>query len=139
MRDIMIITHMIGLAMGLGASISFMFLGIEASKMEKSEAINFTLKTFVLRRMGNFGLALLLVSGGYLMTPYWSQLTEMPTLLFKLILFVVLGALLGILGGKAKKAQQGNAEEHINNIKRLGQLAFAVSLTIVVLAVMTFH
>ncbi|MFY0625586.1 MAG: hypothetical protein JXR07_04795 [Reichenbachiella sp.] len=139
MREIMLITHMIGLAMGLGTSFAFMFLGIAAAKMEKEEAINFTVKAFTLRKMGNIGLGLLFISGGYLMTPYWSQLTEMPTLLAKLILFIVLGALLGILGGKAKKAQQGNPEEQLPKIKTLGRIALLVALTIVVLAVLTFN
>lgn len=139
MRDVMLIGHFIGLALGLGTSFAFMFLGIAASKMEKEEAIQFTLKAFALRTMGNIGLGLLFITGGYLMTPYWGSLLEMPVLLTKLILFIVLGALLGIIGSNAKKAAQGSPEVYLKKIQVLGKAALLVALTIVVLAVLTFH
>ena len=67
MRDIMLIIHFIGLAMGLGTSLAFMFLGIASSKMEKKDAEQFTLKTLVLSRMGHIGLTPQTASqlGGY--------------------------------------------------------------------------
>ena len=135
----MLITHFIGLAMGLGTSFAFMFLGIAASKMEKEEAVKFTLNVFALRNMGHIGLGLLFISGGYLMTPYWSSLADMPTMMAKLVLFLVLGALLGILGSKSKKAQAGDAETQLPKIRTLGQLSLLTSLAIVILAVYTFH
>lgn len=139
MRDVMLITHMIGLAMGLGTSFAFMFLGMASSKLDKDDAIKFTLHAFTLRKMGNIGLVLLFISGGALMTPFWSQLGDMPMMIVKLVLFLVLGALLGIIGSKSKKAQKGNAEEQIKSIKTLGRIALLTSLTIVVLAVLSFH
>lgn len=139
MRDIMLITHFIGLAMGIGTSFAFMFLGIASSKMEESEALKFRLNTFALSRMGHIGLVLLVLSGGYLMTPYWSTLTSSPLLIAKLTLVVVLGAFIGIISSKAKKVNEGNADMQLKKIEPLGKLALLTGIAIVVLAVLVFH
>ncbi len=78
MREAMLIVHFIGLAMGIGTSFAFLFLGIASSKMEQNEGQKFTLNTFALAKMGHVGLALLIISGGYLMTPYWESLANTP-------------------------------------------------------------
>ena len=103
MQDIMLILHFIGLAMGLGTSFGFMFLGIAGSKMEKEEQLKFMLNTLALSKMGHIGLTLLVISGVVLMTPYWSILPTTPTLMAKLVLVLVLGALIGIISSKGKK------------------------------------
>lgn len=139
MKDIMLITHFIGLAMGLGTSLAFMFLGIASSKMEKAEAQKFIINSFALSKMGNIGLVLLLISGGYLMTPYWSILTHIPLLMIKLILFLVLGGLIGYTSALVKKAKQGDTEVYLKKIAVLGRISLLTGITIVVLAVMVFH
>ncbi|MCB0639038.1 MAG: hypothetical protein KDC54_20555, partial [Lewinella sp.] len=63
MREAALIIHFIGLAMGLGTSFAFMFLGIASSKMEKNDGINFMLKAMSISRMGHIGLTLLILSG----------------------------------------------------------------------------
>ena len=139
MRDVMLIVHFIGLAMGLGTSMAFLFLGRASSKMEKKEAQQFRLNTFALTKMANIGLALLIISGGYLMTQYWSILTITPLLMIKLVLVLVLAAFVGIISSFAKKAKKGDAETYIKKIPPLGKLALLTALTIVVLAVFVFH
>lgn len=139
MRDVMLVIHFIGLAMGIGTSFAFMFLGMAGSKMNKEDGMKFMLNTLTISRMGQIGFVLLFLSGGYLMTPHWSSLTSMPLLMTKLILFLVLGALLGIIGSNARKAKQGDAEKYLGKIKPLGMLTMLVGLTIVLLAVFVFH
>ncbi len=139
MRDVMLIVHFIGLAMGLGTSIAFMFLRIASSKMEEKEAQTFRLNTFALTKMGNIGIVLLIISGGYLMTPYWTILFATPLLIAKLVLVLALAAFIGIIGSFAKKAKKGDAEKFLKKIEPLGKLALLTALTIVVLAVFIFH
>lgn len=139
MRNAMLIIHFIGLAMGLGTSFAFMFLGIASSKMERSEALKFTLNTFALSKMGHIGLGLLVISGVALMTPYWDSLTSMPLLIVKLVLVLTLGMLIGIITSAAKKAQKDDAENHLKKIPIMGRLALLTSLVIVVLAVLIFQ
>ena len=109
MRDTMLIIHFIGIAMFIGTGFAFMFLEIANSKTkEKEEALRFTFKTFALSKMGHIGLALLLLSGFYLMNPYWQNLTYIPLLLAKLILVAVLAVIIGIISSLARKAKKGN-------------------------------
>jgi uncharacterized membrane protein len=133
----MIIFHFIGLAMGLGTSFGFMFLGITSSKMEKEDRIKFKLKSMGLSSMGHIGIALLIISGVALMTPYWSILPSSPVLIAKLVL--VLTALIGIITSIGKKAWQGDTEAQFRKIESLGKIALLTGVTIVTLAVYFFH
>ena len=139
MRDVMLIVHFLGLAMGVGTSFAFMFLGIAGSKMETSEAAKFRKNTFILSRMGHIGLALLILSGGYLMTPYWSILPSNHLLITKLTLVVILAVLVGIISMKAKKAMNSNTGNQVNKAEPLGKITMLISVIIVILAVMIFH
>ena len=139
MHDIMLILHFIGLAMGLGTSFGFMFLGIASGKMGKEDRIKFQLKSMALSRMGHIGLVLLIISGIALMTPYWSILPSSPVLIAKLVLVLVLAALIGIITSIGKKAQQGDSEAHFRKIEPLGKIALLTGVMIVVLAVYFFH
>src|SRR5690349_15646149 len=97
MRETMLILHFIGLAMGLGVSFSHAFLGKATTTMSPDEAIKFRLQTLVIGRMGHIGLALLIVSGLYLITPYWRTLPTSPLLIAKLVLVVVLTILISVI------------------------------------------
>ena len=139
MREAMLIFHLIGLSMGLGTSFGFMFLGIRASKMEKEEAGKFTINTFALSKMGQIGLVLLVVSGGYLITPFLSTLMMYPLLIAKLVLVALLIVLIILLDIAAKKAKKGDLKNQLNKIQVLGKVSLLTALAIVVLAVLTFH
>ena len=139
MRDVMLIAHFIGLVMLIGTSFAFMFLRMASSRMEEKEAQKFILNTFVLSKMAHIGLALLIISGGYLMTPYWNSLASLPLLIAKLALVLALAAFVGMLSSAAKKAKKGDAETHLKRILPLGRLALLTGLTIVILAVYVFH
>lgn len=139
MRDTMLIFHFIGLAMGLGTSLAYVFLGIAASKMEKKEARSYTLKNFALSKMGYIGIALLVITGGYLMTPYWNTLADNHLLITKLSLVLVLIIELIIINSYIVKARKGSAETSLKKIKILGRIALITTLIIVTLAVTVFH
>jgi len=138
MREIMLMVHFIGLTMGLGTSFGFMFLGFKASKMEKEEAHKFMLNTFILSNMGKTGIVLLVLSGGYLITPFLSMLSSMPLLIAKLSLVVVLIVIIVLLDIASKKAKKGNFLIQLKRIRILGQFSMLTALSIVVLAVLTF-
>ena len=138
MREIMLIIHFIGLAMGLGTSFGFMFLGIAASKMENEKARSFTINSLALSKMGYIGITLLIITGFYLITPYWSILADFPFLIVKLGLVLVLVVLIILLGTAAKKAKQGDFEGQIKKIQMLGRFSLLTAVTIVVMAVLTF-
>jgi uncharacterized membrane protein len=139
MRELMLVIHFIGLAMALGAGFSNLFLGTVASKLEPAERGSFMSKIMILGRMGQIGLGLLLLSGFYLATPYWKVLGDMPWLIAKLCvvaLLLISVSTVIIMMNKAKK--QGNPAM-LAKIRPLALLNFFIGITIVILAVLTFH
>ena len=139
MRDLMLIVHFIGLTMALGAGFANLFLGVAASKLEPAERGKFMSNTMILMRMGQTGLGLLLLSGFYLITPLWKTLGEMPVLIAKLCLVGILVILVSVITVVARKAQQQGDAATLMKLKPFGILNFFVGITIVVLAVLSFH
>ncbi len=138
MREVMLICHLLGLAMGVGTSFAFLFLGKRASKLEGEEASKFVVNTLYMGTMGHIGLALLIISGGYLMTPYWGLLPTKPLLIAKLSLVVVLVVFLTVIGVASRKAKKGDLTV-LKTIRRLGPFALLTSIAIVTLAVLVFR
>jgi uncharacterized membrane protein len=139
MKDLMLIIHFIGLTMSLGTGFANLFLGMAAAKLEPAERGKFMANTMILMRMGHTGLALLLLSGFYLITPYWETLGEMPFLIAKLAMVTLLIILVSGITIIARKAlREGNAAT-LMKLKPFGMLNFFVGITIVVLAVLSFH
>ncbi len=139
MREAMLITHFLGLAMGLGSGFAFMFLRIAGSKMEKEEGQKFALNTFAMSRMGHIGLTLLIISGGYLMTPHWAVLGSRPLLIAKLLLVLVLVFTVSLLSVYAKRAKKGDTEANLRKIASLGKVSLLSTIAIVTLAVLIFR
>lgn len=139
MREFMLVTHFIGLAMALGAGFANLFLGSVASKLEPAERGSFMSKLIVLGRMGQIGLGLLLLSGFALLTPYWKVLGEMPLLIAKLSLVGLLLISVSRILFLVNKSKKENNPAIMMKIKPLGMLNFFLGITIVILAVLTFH
>ena len=139
MRDIMLIIHFIGLAMGLGTSFAHLFLSMATDNLPAEEARRFRMHSLALSRMGHIGLALLILSGGYLMTPYWESLAQMPYMMVKLALVLILTLLIVRIGKLSRLAKKGDADVYLAKMKQSGQATLIVALLIVVMAVMTFH
>jgi len=138
MREVMLVVHLLGLVMGVGTSFSFIFLGIAGSKLEKEERLKFALNTFPLARMGHIGLTLLILSGGYLMTPYWKVLPDLPLLMAKLALVVTLIVTITLIAMATKQVKKGDATK-LKRIALLGRVALLTGITIVILAVSVFR
>ena len=139
MKELLLILHFIGLAMGLGTSLAFMFLGMASAKMEKAEGQKFMFNALALGKMGHIGLTLLVISGIFMMNPYWETLATTPLLIAKLVLVLVLGALIGIISSAAKKAKKGDPQIHMKKTATLGRIALLTGIAIVVLAVLVFQ
>jgi len=139
MRETALILHFIGLTMGLGTSFAHAFLDRIISKMDKEEAIKFRLQAMTLSRMGYIGIALLIISGVYLILPYWSTLPSNPLLILKLVLVLILVILILLIGRGAKEAFKGNAEKNLKKIEPMGKLTLLIGIVIVALAVFIFR
>ncbi|HTE33938.1 MAG TPA: hypothetical protein VK666_26340 [Chryseolinea sp.] len=139
MREAMLVFHFIGLTMGLGTGFAHAFLGIAVAKMPADEATKFRLHSLVLGKMGHIGIALLVISGLYLITPYWKTLPSTPLLILKLALVIVLMVLITLINLSAKKARKGNAEVHLKRMGLLGKMTLITGLAIVIIAVAIFR
>lgn len=134
----MLIIHFTGLAMGLGTSFANMFLGMASDKMEPEEAKKFRLNAMALSRMGHIGITLLILSGFYLMMPYWSVLPEMPLLILKLILVTLLVVLIVIITRIGNKVKKGDFSQAAM-MPKLGKFTLITAMLIVIVAVLIFH
>lgn len=139
MREFMLILHFIGLTMGLGTGFAHAFLGVATAKMSNDEATRFRLHSLALGKMGHIGMGLLLISGVYMIIPYWSMLTSLPLLMIKLALVAVLIVLISLIGAATRRAKKGNAELELKKMEQLGKLTLLVGVAIVILAVNVFH
>ena len=129
MRDGMLIVHFLGLAMGLGTSFAIFFLGIAKSKMDSS----------ILSTMGHIGLSMLIISGLYLITPFWGALSVMPMLIAKLLLVLVLTIAVILAAVYSKRAKKGDTESNLKKLVFTGRVALLSGILIVILAVLIFH
>ena len=138
MRDVMLIVHLLGLVLGVGTSFAFLFLGFRTAKLDSSEAPKYAVNNLYLGTMGHIGLTMLIISGGYLMTPYWPILPTNPLLIAKLTLVLILCIFIIVVGMAARKAKKGDMT-YLKKIKRLGPVTLLISIGIVILAVLVFH
>ena len=139
MRDFMLIVHFLGLTMTLGAGFANLFLGTVISKLEPAERGNFISRISILAIMGRTGLVLLILSGFALMTPYWKVMGDMPTLLAKLLLVAILIIIVITLTILLNRAKKNGDVAMLAKLRYAAIINFLIGITIVVLAVITFH
>ncbi len=138
MRTAMLMIHFLGLSMALGTSFGFLFLGRAGSKMKKEEGKKFALNASSMRTMGHIGLTMLIVSGLYLITPFWARLASMPLLIAKLFLVLTLTVGVVLADVYSRRAKKGDTEANMKKVKGLGKITLLTGMAIVVLAVLIF-
>ena len=139
MREIMLMIHFIGLAMGLGTGFTHAFLGKTIVKMNSTEAKKFRNQLLVLSQMGNVGILLLLISGIYLIIPYWPVILSFPLLIAKLVAFFILIVLIFLIGQETRTNRKKNTEGNLKRIELMGKLTLLIGIAIIILAVKVFH
>jgi heme/copper-type cytochrome/quinol oxidase subunit 2 len=139
MRDVMLIIHILSVAIFIGAAISGFILKRVSNKFDNELFVKFNSGLLSLNYLGKTGLTLLIITGGYLMTPYWSVLGTMPLLITKLTLVVLLLVLLVVISIRAKKAKKEQESQAFNKLVPLQNLNLAISIIVLILAVLVFH
>jgi hypothetical protein len=139
MRETMLIFHFLGLAMGIGVSFTHLFLGISRAKIPAPDRKKDLIRAFSLGIMGDIGITLLIVSGLFLMKPYWATLFESHLLMTKLSLVIVLLILLSIIRINSSKALKNQEGELPKIIGKLGKITLPLGVVIIILAVLQFH
>jgi uncharacterized membrane protein len=141
MYETLLILHFIGLALGVGTSFAMLTLGFAAASLEPAERGKFMLRASLLSKNGSIGLALLILSGlGILFYRGVGNVMQWGGGAFhaKLTLVLVLCGLVGYMQVTLKKARQGGGPELMAKLRMLGRVGLAVSVLIVILAVVAF-
>lgn len=139
MRDLMLFIHFFGLVLGMGSGFASLFISIYNKNIPKEEGPKFMLKLRSLGYMGLTGTILLVISGGYLATPYWSVINTMPLFIAKLVLVVVLIVLVLLIDRQWRKAVRSGAGSDLKLIPILGKILFPIGILILLFAVLQFH
>lgn len=139
MRDIVLFIHFLGLALGTGAGFASLFIANYNKNLKPEEVPAFILRLRALGYMGLTGLIVLVLSGGMLATPYWKQLGSMPYFIAKLSLVAVLAIVVVLMDIRWRRAVKRGGGPDLMAIRKLGGIAFPVSLLIVLFAVLQFH
>jgi uncharacterized membrane protein len=139
MRDAMLFTHFVGLVLAMGSGFASLFIGVYNKDLKPEEAPKFMLRLRSLGYMGFAGLVVLIISGGYLATPYWKIIGSMPWFMAKLSLVVVLLIIVVTIDWRWRRAVKNNGGPDLMAIPKLGRLAFPVGLLILLFAVLQFH
>lgn len=134
----MLILHFLGMILAIGPIAVIVLSRMATSKMEKEESAGLMQGLFRLNMLSHIGITLSLISGGYLMTPYWNMLGSMPMLIAKLSLYVVLLVTLSLISVTARKARDNQTGNSIRKTMNWARMSFLVGLTIVVLAAVVF-
>jgi hypothetical protein len=141
MYETLLVLHFVGLALGVGTGFANLTLGIATRELAPPERAQFFLRAFALGKNGSIGLALLLVTGigmmlmrGVSATMAWGG----PAFHWKLALIVLLIGAFGYLQVLIKRAKQQGGGPVMAQIPKAGQTVLAISLAIVVAAVIAF-
>ncbi len=135
----MLILHIIGIVMGMGTGFAHTFLGNSMAKMKPDEAMKLCIQTLALTKMGNIGMILSVLSGFYLIIPYWNSLFENSLLILKLILVITLAVLITMINLFSTKVLKGETEVYLKKIEILGKFTMVIDFSIIILAVSVFH
>jgi uncharacterized membrane protein len=139
MRDAMLFLHFLGLILGMGAGFASLIIAASNKDLSREDRPKFMLRLRGLGYMGLAGIGLLIISGGYLATPYWSAIETMPFFITKLILVVLLLTLALLMDRRWRRAVKSGGGPDLLAIPKLGRLAFPIGILIVLLAVLQFH
>ncbi|WP_027473674.1 hypothetical protein [Saccharicrinis fermentans] len=138
MRNPMLIIHLLSVATFIGAALSAFVLSRVADKLDQEGKIKVKTALLSLNYLGKTGLTLLVITGGYLMTPYWAALGSMPLLVTKLIIVVVLLVVLVLLSIQAKKAKKNPSPDAFVAVSKINTINLILGVAVVVLAVLIF-
>lgn len=141
MHEALLITHFLGLALGLGTGFAMMTLGQATRDMAPADRGAFMKRAMALSRNGSVGLLLLLVSGvGLVMIYGVAAVMALGGGLFhlKLTLVVILLGVFGYMQVLVRQAR-GGATAAMARIPVLSRIMLFLSTAIVIVAVLAFN
>lgn len=139
MRDFLLITHFLGLAMALGTSFTFVILKISVKSSSLAEQKQFLSRSFVISHIGALGLVLLIISGLMLLGSVWPIIKTNGLFHTKLTLVLFLTVLVGVSKALQKRAKNNFDSKAWVFLPKVGFGILITGLLTTVLAVKVFH
>lgn len=134
----LLILHFLGLALGLSASIANLMVGRLIAAAAPGDRAVLARVPPVMGNVGGTGLILLWISGVALVFTRWGGFGTLPGLFHaKVTAVVLLTGLVGFTHALQKRARLGDTSAPAK-LGQVGRVMLIVSVTIVVLAVLTF-
>ncbi len=138
-QDIVLFVHLLGLMMGAGGGLASALIMRSAATRPPEQANALHSTGPMLGRLSTIGLILMLTSGLTLVFMKYGDFTNLPSLFWLKMVFVVSLTLAAIsLELTYASAKRGNAEA-AKRLPRLGSWAGLSSLLAVFVAVLAFH
>lgn len=138
MRENFLILHFIGLAMGVGASFASVFLSMSLKQYDKEKQVDIAKAFMNLIYLSKSGLLLLIISGLFLMQPYWALMKTMPLLHVKFTLVFLLLINVILMTFFFKRVKKDNDLSYLPKLKWMGRASALLSLIIIFCATMVF-
>ncbi len=139
MRELILIIHILSLILSLGSMTTFIIIRKDISRVSGCES-NFALIT--IRKFLNIayiGMFFMVLSGLYLIIPFWSAIGTMPLVHIKITAVVLWLFILILLGVSLKRIKP---ETYLSNDVKIGLLSFLsvlLGLIVVALAIFAFE
>ena len=142
MYTLLLFTHFVGLALGVGTGFANLTLGIATRSLPPEERVKFMLRAAALGKNGSIGLLLLLLSGvgmvlmrGLTATFAWGG----PAFHAKLTLVVIFIGLFGYLQVLVARAKREGGGPNMARIPKVAGPMLLIGIAIMASAVLAFH
>ncbi len=143
MLSILLFLHFVGIALSVGTGFAYMALGMATKDMSIPERGAYMLRAFALSRNGRAGLALLLVTGIWMVMLLggFAAVSVKSGMAFniKMLLVLVLLVVFGFLESLIKKAKREKGGPVMAKIPKFGSALLLLGLSIIACAVLAFH
>ncbi len=135
----MIIFHVMGLVLSIGSIVFFLIIqkDIFRMKAEISKDVYSIIGKY--QRMTHIGMLVMILSGGYLMTPLWSSFGSMHLLHVKVMavsLWLIVMIILSII---LRKAKTGESDKCDKRMVLMNYISLVFAMIVIVVAVLSFH
>jgi len=139
MNEILLMLHFLGLGMGFAGSLGGFALTLVTNASPPQDAPVLARVAPVLMRIGQIGLALLLVTGPLLLWLKWGWVPPAPTMFMLKMIFVaavtIMIALIAMTAGRARRARDMTAAARL---PLYGRIATTFLGLVVIFAVLAF-
>jgi uncharacterized membrane protein len=139
---VLLMIHFLALALGVGTSFAMLTLGIIGAGMEPTERRAFMLRIMAVSKNGSIGFLLLVLSGlgmFFMRGPASVMAAGGPAFHAKLTLVVIMAGVLGYSQVLRKRARVNGDAKAWAAIPKVGTALLALSIAIVVAAVIAFQ